>query len=234
MAHNQIKIGGVLYPLVSPSGVPVSVRRWDDAELPKVPEFRAGDGYNKKRVKPIDLFVFHWTGGENDPITMSEVLRKRKLGVEFAISRSGTVYQFCDPMVVDTADSGIVNSRSIGCEMVCYGYAGWDIERKVFVVPRLGQDRETYEATTHGKKVKTAKFYPAQMDAAFALSDAVSKAVPGIPQRVPTDNVTALTEFDLEAWIGYLGHYHITTNKRDPGPWFMEELDKHFSSKAVS
>jgi hypothetical protein len=219
-----IVIGGKLYPVVDDAGQPVSVRRWNDRQLPQVPEFGPGDGYNKRRVKPIDLFVFHWTGGENDPIPMADVLRKRKLGIEFAISRSGTIYQFCDPALVDTADAGIVNSRSIGCEIVCYGYASWDITRRVFTVPKLGQDREMYEALTHGKKVKTAKFYDSQMRAARALANAVSEAIPAIRKRVPSVMNDVLPADALQSFTGFVGHYHITESKRDPGPWFMEQL----------
>jgi hypothetical protein len=226
---NGIMIGGVIHPLKTSAGVPVQVRRWNDGQLPVVPEFKAGDGYNKKRFKPIDLFVFHWTGGENDPIPMAETLRKRSLGVEFAISRSGTVYQYCDPLVVDTADAGIVNSRSAGCEMICYGYAG------MMGAPKLGKDRELYVADTHGKAVKTAKFYPAQIQAAIALADAFSTAVPAVQRKVPPAALkTAMSQVDLDQFKGYIGHYQITTNKRDPGPDLMDQLRYAFEARGVA
>jgi len=229
---NGIFVGGKVYPTKNPvTGQPVPVRRWNDGQTPVVPEFRAGDGYNKKRVKTIDLFVFHWTGGEQDPIPMAETLRQRKLGVEFAISRGGTIYQYCDPLVVDTADSGVVNSRSAGCEIICYGYRSvWDLEH-AFGVPKVGLDRETYEADTHGKKVKTARFYTVQVQAALALADAFSTAIPGVTRKVPTQECkTAIDAGVLKQTIGYIGHYHITAEKRDPGPELMDQLRQHFSA----
>jgi len=234
-----IMVGGKLYELLHPvTRQPMPVRRWNDWDYPVVPEFKAGDGYNKKRVKPIDLFVFHWTGGEQDPIPMAETLRQRKLGVEFAISRGGTVYQFCDPLVVDTADAGIVNSRSIGCEIVNYGYRSvWDL-RHAFGVPKLGQDREMYAATTHNSTVQTSKFYPCQMDAAFALANAISGAIPAITRRVPdgagvlnVSNTNVLP--NIGVYSGFIGHYQLTKEKRDPGPWFMEELGKQLKLPIV-
>lgn len=228
-----ICVGGKFFPVTNPAtGSPVPVRRWNDGEKPVVPEFKPGSGYNKKRVKPIDLFVFHWTGGEQDPIPMAETLRTRKLGVEFAISRSGTIYQFCDPMVVDTADAGIVNSRSAGCEIVCYGYrSAWEL-RHAFGVPKLGQDRDTYEAETHGTKVKTAKFYPAQIHAAIGLANAFSDAVPAVRRQVPPQACTrAMDKAVLDMFKGYIGHYHITADKRDPGPHLMDQLRYAFEAR---
>lgn len=231
LAHSLI-IGGVGYPLWNAPGEPTQVRRWNDGLLPVVPEFKAGDGYNKRRVKPIDLMVWHWTGGEQDPISMAETLRKRELGIEVSIDCcTGIVYQFCDPLVVDTADAGIVNSRSMGCEIVCYGYRSvWELKHAMGV-PKLGRDRPTYEAVTHGRAVKTAQFYPAQMRAAIAVANAVSTAIPAIRRRVPVYNAGALYPKDLRAFTGHIGHFHITDKKRDPGPWFMDQLRADFEAQ---
>jgi hypothetical protein len=226
---NGIIIGGVVYPVKASNGQDVPVRRWNDGQLPAVPEFKPGDGYNKKRTKPIDLFVFHWTGGENEPIVMAATLRKRDLGVEFAISRGGTIYQYCDPAVVDTADAGIVNSRSAGCEIISYGMPG------LMGPPKLGADRGVYIATTHGKAAKTARFYPVQIQAAIALAEAFSKAVPAVQRRVPDAELqTEMPRALLDQFKGFVGHYHITANKRDPGPELIDALRFAFAAKGVA
>lgn len=231
----SIQVGGVLYPLRNPAtGMSVPVRRWNDRELPDVPEFKAGDGYNKMRHRPVDLFVWHWTGGEQDPIPMAETLRRRKLGVEFSISRDGVVFQFCDPLFVDTADAGIVNSRSVGCEIVCYGYrSAWDLKH-AFGVPKVGQDRPTYEAVTHNVKMITAKFYAAQVQAAIALADAASSAMPAITRCVPSAGTQMMPPQALQRYQGHLGHFHVTDKKRDPGPWFMDQLRYAFAAKEIA
>lgn len=230
-----IQIGGRLYQPVNPTtGAVIPVRRWNDGQLPKVPEFHAGDGYNKRRVQPIDLMVWHWTGGEQDPIAMAEVLRARKLGVEFSVSRSGTIYQFCDPQEVDTADAGYVNSRSIGCEIVCYGYRSvWDL-RHAFGVPKLGQDREMYSAVTHGKQVETAKFYPVQVHAALALAEVVSAAIPTVRRQVPSPAANMMTPAQIFTFSGHIGHFHLTDKKRDCGPYLIDQLRHAFEAKGVA
>lgn len=237
-----IIVRGETFPVLHPSTKqPMRVFAWSDppGSGPRVPEFKAGDGYNKGRTKPVDLCVWHWTGGEAEPDRVAETLRKRKLGIEFAIGRTGAIYQFCDPAEVDTADAGIVNSRSVGVEITCYGYAAsvFDPLRalKVPRVPPLGRDRETYVAETHGRKVKTAKFYTPQINAALGLADAISAAL-GIPRQVPPEEEDG--EFANVLWPsemrfrGHCGHYHITRKKRDPGPWFMDELGDHFEEAA--
>jgi len=235
MTGQGIQVANRLYPLVNPTtGAPIQVRRWNDGQLPAVPEFKPGDGYNKRRVKPIDLMVWHWTGGEQDPIPMAEVLRQRKLGVEFAISRGGTVYQFCDPATVDTADAGYVNSRSIGCEIVCYGYRSvWDLQH-AFGVPKLGLDREMYSAVTHGKQVETAKFYPTQVHAALALAEAISAAIPAVTRRVPSPAANMISTVEMGAFTGHIGHYHLTDQKRDCGPYLIDQLRYAFGASGVA
>jgi len=232
-----IVIGGVTHP-VTVDGRTVSVISWRGT-TPRVPGFRAGDGFNKPRgATPIDAVVWHWTGGENEPPRVAETLRKRKLGVEFAIGRDGKVYQFCDPLLVDTADAGILNARSVGVEVVCYGFAGgwtWDPIRamRVPLVPLRGRDRETYLATTHGRSVRTAKFYPPQVAAALGLADALSAAL-GIERDVPpSSQTTAMPRAALvgpQRFRGHLGHYHVSEHKRDPGPWFVDQLRDHFAA----
>lgn len=231
-----IQVGKRAIQVVDPkTREPLPVRRWNDGQLPRCPEFRAGDGYNKRRTQTIDKCCWHWTGGEGEPDRMAETLRKRKLGVEFAIGRSGRIWQFCDPLEVDTADAGILNARSVGVEIVCYGYAAsiWDPLRaiKVPLVPLLGKDRETYEALTHGRRVVTAKFYPAQLRAALALADALSAAL-GIARAVPEPGYDTGVYPGVREFGGHVGHYQITDSKRDPGPWFMRELREHFAANA--
>ena len=219
-----LTIGGKVYSVVHPiTGHPVPVLGPEDHKV----EFRPGDGYNKKRVKPIDLGVFHWTGSENSVDQMVRTLRQRKLGVKFAISPYGVIYQFCDPMEVDTADAGIVNSRSWGVEMVNAGFRRmstlWREPR--YRKPPMGP--RTYQSVVmHGKKVTVYDFYPAQTQAAFALNSTLVAAIPTYSSAVCTES----TVVDMTNVKGAVGHFHITDAKYDPGLPFMQELAAHMAA----
>lgn len=214
-----VLIGGKIYPLNHPiTGHPIPVFGPKDHGF----EFKAGDGYNKKRVKDIDLGVFHWTGSENAVETMVETLRKRSLGVEFAISPMGSLYQFCDPLEVDTADAGIANSRSWGVEMV---NAGIRRAATLWMEPRQRKikmgPRPSYDTVLHRKAIKCWDFYPVQTITACALNKLMVAALPTYTSDVCT--VPGVIKLDNTV-KGAIGHYNITDEKLDPGTRFMQHL----------
>jgi hypothetical protein len=222
-----LNIGGKIFPVLHPvTGHPIPVLGPEDHKV----EFRPGDGFNKKRFKPIDLGVFHWTGAENSVETMVETLRQRKLGVEFAISPHGVIYQFCDPIVVDTADAGIANSRSWGVEIVNAGFRRMSTlwREPQYRKPPMGP-RTVRTVTMHGSPVTIYDFYPAQKMAAFALNKTITQAIP----TYSTDVCRANTVVEISRIKGAIGHFQITTEKYDPGLPFMLELSKFMSEQLI-
>lgn len=223
---NCILIGGKDVPLQLPNELSPLVLTWRDHGQ----QFRVGEGYNRKRVQAVDLAVWHWTGGEQSPLEMVNTLRARQLGVEFAIARNGTVYQFADPLFVDTPDAKGFNARSVGIEIVSYGMA----QRPPWKCPKLGADREVKTTLIHGVPVACAGFYPVQLRAAMHLADALSRALP-IPRKVPTASTTdaivvsgVLEPKRAAVFKGHVGHYHLSRDKCDPGPAFIVELGRFF------
>jgi len=223
-----ITVGGEVYPICHPiTGHPIPVFGPEDHGI----RFEPGDGYNKKRKKPIDLGVFHWTGSENAVEIMVKTLRKRKLGVEFAISPMGSLYQFCDPVEVDTADAGIANSRSWGVEIVNAGIRRWKTAwrepryRKVKMGPR-----EKYDTRLHGRKLRCWDFYPVQTATACALNRVLACVIESYPIDVCTEpGVVSLDEVK-----GAIGHYNVTRKKLDPGTKLMETLAEFMASGKLS
>lgn len=207
----DIIVGGKRWPVVAP------VELWDDTGLETTP----GRGA-RKRKRAIDLGVFHWTGGEGGAQTLFRVLTKRQLGVEFYIGHDGTIWQFCDPALVDTFDAGRVNDRSFGAEIANYGFRG-----RGKPIPRKGLKRPQYNCDLNGRRRKFAHFWPAQIAAALSLADAMSKAC-SIPRAVPESGggywvePNTLSAERLDAFKGHLGHFHITSRKSDPGMDLLE------------
>lgn len=181
-------------------------------------EVKIGDGARRRFPKQteLDLFVLHWTGGENPPPKVFDVLDGRELGVEFSIGKYGDVWQFADPILVDTFDAGPVNKRSAGVEII---NCGWKSEGRA----SASNFREEYTTRLHGRPRRFTRFYPAQIRAAIALVDAIIKSEQTlIKRRIPRDGSGALITSvmgggQLAAYEGVLGHFHITADKSDPG-----------------
>jgi len=220
-----IIVGGMPYALATSRVV-----TWDDHGL----QFKPGMGANKARVQKLTLAVLHWTGAENEPDTMFRTLVKRGLGIEFAIGGDGTVWQFADPLVCDTADAGRVNGFSWGIEIVGSGVSPMN--------PKAlwrGRDREKYTARIHGANRKLLDFRPAQYTALLELVDAMSTAVPSVARRVQTDAQGApfcelLTLSELRSFSGYVCHSNISAKKIDAGPRVLAALQTHFIADATS
>lgn len=211
MQATGLIIGGKVVPCARP------VFNWHDHGMQFVP----GDGARKRVPKTeIDLMVWHWTGGQGTMEQLFAVLGHRDppLGVEFGIDRDGDIYQFADPVLVDTYDAGSYNPRSVGVEVVNYGFMG-DPKK---APPAKDRDRGTYTMVQNGRPRTFARFYAPQIEAAVALGTAVSYAIPTIPRCIPTNAAGILypdtmKSSQLRKYKGHLGHFHLTTKKSDPG-----------------
>lgn len=193
------------------------IYNWNDTGL----EFRPGDGARKRSTKTkIDTMVWHWTGGEGGYQQLYHVLDQRELGVEFFIDIDGRIYQFADPVKVDTYDAGPWNSRSVGCEVRNYGYRAYGREVPS-IVTRFR--RGTYITRMNGHVQEFGRFTAPQIESAMALGEAISAAIPTIPLRVPAAtpgklHLNTFTATQSRAFRGgHVGHYHLTASKLDPG-----------------
>ena len=164
------------------------------------------------RVRPIDMIVVHWTGGEGDVYQVHRTLQRRRLGVEFVIDPAGRAWQLCDPLELDAMDCGRrYDPRSIGIEVACYGW-----RRLASQVPRAGRDRRTYVGRIRWSRRTMAAFRAPQYRALTGLCDALTEHVPSIPRRVCAESRT-LSRREAATVAGVVGHYQLSRRKLDPG-----------------
>ena len=87
---------------------------------------------------------------------------------------------------------------------------------------------ETVKGTVQGKELVQYDFTPEQYAALIKLTAALSKVFPKIKCDYPKDSAgnlipQKLPDDELKAYEGVLGHFHVQTNKTDPGPAFQWE-----------
>lgn len=188
------------------------VYNWHDTGL----EVKVGGNNHRRQAhQEIDLFVVHWTGGYGDCERLFATLNKRVLGVEFFIDYDGSIVQYCDPILVNTADAGFVNPRSVGVEVRCAGFPGGKVIE--------GQD--VYSAKLRGHTARMLDFTTEQDEALHALIEALRGCrhpLINIPGTVPRDGrgqllTTTMSKQEIRNYSGVIGHYHLSANKADPG-----------------
>ena len=89
---------------------------------------------------------------------------------------------------------------------------------------------EKIVGTIQGKRLEQYDFTPQQYDALARLTATLCTVFPKLRCDFPRDAMGALLNHklpddQLARYQGLLGHYHIQTNKVDPGPAFQWECD---------
>ncbi len=162
----------------------------------------------------IDLVVIHYdaVGGSRDCF---RVLQQRGLSCHFLIDTDGTIYQTLD-LKEKAWHATIANDRSIGIELAQHGAieAGDGPARAGEIV-----------GVIQGRRLRQPPFSDAQYEALAALLAALHRTFPRIPLDYPRTGdgqvvPHRLPDDKLAAFGGIIGHYHIQTNKVDPGPAF--------------
>lgn len=219
-----VLIGGKVCPLLHPiTKHPIPVYGPKDTGM----EFTKNDGFNKKRRVAIRGGVVHYTGSENPPEVMFRTLNRRKLGVEYCITPLGSLYFFCDPLEVDTADAGAANKFTWGVEMISSGLVH---KGKHVRPPKHMPPREKYKATVHGVELTYRRMYPAQLQTLFALNALMVDELPEYEDNVCLDT----TVINFKKFRGAFAHYNVKRGKTDVDPETMKKLAFYMKTRHMS
>jgi len=167
------------------------------------------------RVCPVDLIVLHWTGGEGDSISVNATLQKRRLGVDFVVDGKGMIVQYANPQKHATMHCGKQNHRSIGIEIVNYGFRSSPEK-----IPVKGRDRGIITDIIHHKHISFACFRQSQKESVLALVQFLCQKF-DIPLVAPAWNTVIQTPVLLD-FRGIVGHFHLSLKKVDPGTEILE------------
>lgn len=235
--NNGIIIGGAYHSVAAP------VLTWHEHGL----QLRPPNGARvRKKSQVIDTFVIHVTGAEHPPDKMFANLLRRTvpirdsngkeidrrpqpLGTEFAIAADGVIWQFADPIFVDSFDAGYLNASSIGCEIVNYGFT-----RDARLEAQWGPLREKYTTLIHGQRYEMAHSHPVQHASLLALADALTfSPMLKIPRKLARNadgtyrgqgKSDLMTRKEAMDFAGCMGHFQFDGGKIDPGTDVLDTL----------
>jgi hypothetical protein len=182
--------------------------------------------FSKRNTRSPKVVVLHWDECPDTPF-MHKVLMQRGLSVHFGIDEDGTIYQFLDTKEVCWHARG-VNTRSIGieiCNPVKLTYNDVYSSQNKQLRPVVSGD------VVHGNTLDPyLGFYDIQLEAASVLCNALAENCE-IPKTVPLDGNSKLkkaVDKTIQAGMfqGFVGHYHLTNTKTDPGYLDIEKLLK--------
>jgi hypothetical protein len=197
-------------------------------ELPNCWEFR-----DKSSAEKIDLFVLHWDGARSAHDCF-HILIDRGLSVQFLLDGDGTLYQTLDLVEGRAWHARQHNGRSIGVEIQNPWRTGADL--RSWDEDLRSSDRPVVEEILPhtDRPWKHLDFTDEQKTALKIWVPFLCDAL-GIPKKLPLrEDGTVETGLIDPKFSGVCGHYHLQTDKIDPGLslWpilleaFRSEVDK--------
>jgi N-acetylmuramoyl-L-alanine amidase len=172
----------------------------------------------------IKQFILHHDGCPSAKTCFNVLHNERGLSCHFLMDNDGTLYQTMDLAYMGFHAAGF-NSQSVGIELCNRG----DAKKYPGYYNRSDPDRGATTCRIHDYIYYAYKYTDAQMEAMYGLAEALARALPNCPIEYPQDPAkpgqAAWGQIPNAAnFAGYLGHYHTTTRKWDPGPFDFKEF----------
>ena len=214
------------YPFAPAKGLGGALKRYRERRL------MGGTRDLRRLQEVIRQFVVHHDGCASSADCFHVLHDERGLSVHFLIDNDGTIYQTLD--LVDGAfQAAGVNEISIGVELCNRGEVSLDGPE--FYRRKFNMNRDVVDVQVHNHRYRMWAYTPNQYLAMEALGKALARLLPNLPQVVPEWNGQILNTWmaDPRAFAGYIGHYHVTNNKWDPGGFDFKWLVQRIRSHAV-
>ncbi|MBU0616990.1 MAG: N-acetylmuramoyl-L-alanine amidase, partial [Planctomycetes bacterium] len=217
---------------------------------PEMREEVCAGGWTLGRLREcVDLFVLHYDACGTSRQCFKVLQDRRHLSVHFMLDLDGTIYQTLD-LKERAWHAGTANDRSVGIEIANIGayedmetldewYACDEPGRPYVAFPEwLGETgirtpgfvarparEQVFMGEINGRMLYQYDLTEAQYDSLIKLTATLCQVLPRIEPDYPRDvdgdlRTRVLSEEEMQASSGLLGHWHVTTAKVDPGPAF--------------
>jgi hypothetical protein len=205
-----------------PGGAPYDAAKGLSGRLERYRPRRISERSLAAAQAVIKQFVIHMDGCLDARMCWNVLHNERGLSCHFILDNDGTLYQTMD--LIDCAyHAAGLNETSIGIEICNRGTA-----KDPAYYSKHGLKRDIVKVNIHNEQLICFDYAPVQIKAMEELGRVLAKALPGIkldyPQKGPGDPLwTVIDPADKtsarlrQSYAGYIGHYHITYEKWDPG-----------------
>lgn len=174
----------------------------------------------------IRQFVIHHDGCSSADMCFNVLQNERGLSCHFLIDNDGTIYQTID-LALMAYHAAEWNTNSIGVELCNRGDALR--EPNLYQSGKHGPKRNVKKVKINNHTILAYEYTPQQIDAMTRLGRALQRLLPNLPAEFPQsspgqaswDTMPASASF---RFAGYIAHYHLTTQKWDPGPFEFAEF----------
>src|SRR5688500_12790599 len=167
----------------------------------------------------IKQFVLHHDGCWSAEMCWNVLHNERGLSCHFLIDNDGTIFQTID-LAYMAYHAAEFNVSSIGVEFCSRGDATKDPNAGEY--RKRGMKRDTVPCKINGHTIMSYQFAPAQYEAFRTLARSLTRLLPNLPVEYP-QHLPGKQSWDTMptalGYAGYMGHYHCTTRKWDPGPF---------------
>jgi hypothetical protein len=172
----------------------------------------------------VRKFVVHHDGVSSAATCFHVLHNERGLSCHFLIDNNGDIYQTLD-LAFMGFHAGIFNADSIGVELCNRG----DALRWPGYYAARGMEREVAPCRIHRHTYLSYDFTPEQYTAMGHLARTLTRALPKLPieypQSAPGEPLWGVMEpRAAREFAGYVGHYHLTSAKWDPGPFDFKKF----------
>ena len=163
--------------------------------------------------RQVDQFVLHYDATGRSRTTFQVLHDERGLSAHFLLDLDGTIYQTLD-LKERAWHATKANDRAVGIEIANIG-----------AVPLAKGKPGWPSGVINGKALSQPPYTEAQYAALIRLTAALCDIFPNLPDTYPTDAsgkliTHTLSDAQFAGYHGLLGHFHVQTNKVDPGPAF--------------
>jgi N-acetylmuramoyl-L-alanine amidase len=224
----QAAAGGKQFPY-GPMPVPYTQRYSTRPHLRSLAKSNGGLTATYEQVKAaVKQFVIHHDGCNSADMCFSVLQNERGLSCHFLLDNDGTIFQTIDLglMAYHASDW---NLYSIGVELCNRGDAFK--EPSYYASGRAGPQRGTRNCKINGNTIRAFDYTDAQKDALSRLCRELLRLLPNVPAEYPQSSPgeqswTTMPDAAIkrESYAGYVGHYHLTAQKWDPGPFDFKEF----------